>query len=288
MQNMEDEGSSMWVIDGTSEVYDSAIRHEGTRSIRITATTSTAAVPIQSKLKWYDNTKKYTLHSWIKTQNAAEVNVSIQYFSSRTAYNPVSTEDLLSTALNGRNDWTFCQREITIPENCLYYLIVCTVGNGMAWFDEVGLIEWTPWQDVSLLQAIPTPNDYYWMQIKSMANPKSLRVSYSEAAYQLAAPVSLRSGYVPLVSRLLNYPNPCNPETTISFYLSDASQVNLSIYNVKGQKVKQLHDGMLSIGKQTFHWNGRDNAEHQVGSGLYFYRVDTEHSTALRKVILLK
>ncbi len=160
MGNMEDEGSAMFDINQTNETYSTDYFHEGLRSLSIVAASGTASVPIKNKMKWYDNNKKYTLHAWIKSRGATNVNIDIQYFNSRTADNPNSTESMLATPVSGVTEWTFYSREITIPSNCSYYIIVCKVGNGTGWFDEVGLIEWTPWQDVAMLGTVPAPNDY--------------------------------------------------------------------------------------------------------------------------------
>lgn len=95
---------------------------------------------------------------------------------------------------------------------------------------------------------------------------------------------------VPVVSNMLlqNYPNPFNPETTISFDLPQTAPANLSIYNVKGQLVKNLVNGNLEFGRHTYVWNGTDNAGQSVPSGLYFYRLTSNGQTENRKMMLLK
>ena len=86
-----------------------------------------------------------------------------------------------------------------------------------------------------------------------------------------------------------NYPNPFNPETTISFSIPEASEVNVSIYNIKGQKVKTLLDGKLSTGKHSVVWYGDDELGNQAGSGIYFYQLAMNDKVAkVRKCLLLK
>lgn len=86
-----------------------------------------------------------------------------------------------------------------------------------------------------------------------------------------------------------NYPNPFNPETSISFDLTRNDTVSLSVYNVRGQLVKTLIDNeTLEKGNHLRVWNGTDNQERTVGSGVYFYRLQGEKASQTRKMLLLK
>lgn len=87
---------------------------------------------------------------------------------------------------------------------------------------------------------------------------------------------------------LANYPNPFNPSTTISFNLSAESNVDIVVYNVKGQKVKQLVKDQLSVGQHSIEWNGKDTNNKSVSSGMYFYKISAGKSSAMRKMLLLK
>ncbi len=80
-----------------------------------------------------------------------------------------------------------------------------------------------------------------------------------------------------------NYPNPFNPTTIISFNLPAASRVDLSVYNVLGQKVTTLIDGRLEAGPQEVEWNATG-----YSSGVYFYRIATDANVETRKMVLLK
>ncbi len=86
-----------------------------------------------------------------------------------------------------------------------------------------------------------------------------------------------------------NYPNPFNPTTTISFTLPAASHVTLAIYNVLGQKVRTLiNDKMATAGTHFQKWDGKDDFGHQVASGIYFYKLKTDHHTAIKKMVMMK
>ncbi len=85
-----------------------------------------------------------------------------------------------------------------------------------------------------------------------------------------------------------NYPNPFNPSTTISFSLTKRSHVELSIYNLLGQKVINLIDKELSAGNYRTSWDGRDKFGDETAGGVYFYRLKTGESSQTRKMVLLK
>jgi len=85
-----------------------------------------------------------------------------------------------------------------------------------------------------------------------------------------------------------NYPNPFNQSTTISYSLSKASHVNLTIYNLLGRKVRTLVDESQPVGYKTIAWDGQDNKGHSVSSGIYFYRLKTIGFEEAKKMLFLK
>lgn len=88
---------------------------------------------------------------------------------------------------------------------------------------------------------------------------------------------------------LINYPNPFNPATTISFSIQNDSKVNLSIYNIKGQKINTLAHNEFTKGSYSIIWNGDDNFGNSVSSGIYLYKLNVNDKTeAVKKCLLLK
>jgi hypothetical protein len=85
-----------------------------------------------------------------------------------------------------------------------------------------------------------------------------------------------------------NHPNPFNPSTSIEFSIQNYSKVNLSIYNIKGQKVKTLVNEVLPAGEHSVIWNGRDSNDKRVSSGVYFYKLKAGDFQKVRKMVLLK
>ena len=94
----------------------------------------------------------------------------------------------------------------------------------------------------------------------------------------------------PVVNALYqNSPNPFNPETKINFELKEDYQVNIEIYNMKGQRVRQLVKNQLDAGSHSVIWDGKDDSQKAVSSGIYFYRMRAgENFNNTRKMILLK
>jgi hypothetical protein len=84
-----------------------------------------------------------------------------------------------------------------------------------------------------------------------------------------------------------NYPNPFNPSTVIRFSLPVPEDVRIEVYNVLGQRVSVLHNGILHAGNHNLVWDGKDDNGTRVSSGVYFCRMVTDNYTASRKMVLL-
>jgi flagellar hook assembly protein FlgD len=85
-----------------------------------------------------------------------------------------------------------------------------------------------------------------------------------------------------------NYPNPFNPETVIKYALPEDCHVELTIYNILGQKVKTLINQSQVAGYKTVHWNGRDDEGNELASGVLFYKIKTPKYSETKKMILLR
>ncbi|MCL1827750.1 MAG: T9SS type A sorting domain-containing protein, partial [Candidatus Cloacimonetes bacterium] len=89
-------------------------------------------------------------------------------------------------------------------------------------------------------------------------------------------------------SLLQNYPNPFNPITTIDFSIKRDGNVQIFVYNIKGQLVNTLLNEPKKAGQHQVRWNGIDHQNKAVASGLYFYKIQTENFTDVKKMILVK
>jgi len=86
----------------------------------------------------------------------------------------------------------------------------------------------------------------------------------------------------------INFPNPFNPSTIIHFNVPQESKVELSIYNIRGQKVKTLCNEVLLSGNHEYIWEGKNSTNNAVASGIYFIHLNNGEKTKVRKVLLLK
>jgi len=85
-----------------------------------------------------------------------------------------------------------------------------------------------------------------------------------------------------------NFPNPFNPQTTIRFSLPATAAATVAVFNVCGQKVCTLFDGIATAGEHSLIWDGTDDNHRPVASGVYFYRLATETESTGRTMVLLK
>ncbi len=103
------------------------------------------------------------------------------------------------------------------------------------------------------------------------------------------APVANEDPVNPVITALKgNHPNPFNPSTTISFSLKEKGPLTLEIYNILGQKVTTLVNGVMDKGTHNVVWNGKDSKGRSVASGIFFYRMKSGAYTSTKKMIMMK
>jgi len=131
--------------------------------------------------------------------------------------------------------------------------------------------------------------------IKEGASPDFSKITIGE----LMVDESVFSGTIPLKQpsqNLLptefslgnNYPNPFNPVTNISFDLPTPSNIQVTVFNLLGQKVRSLASGYYEAGNHTVTWDATDDTRSVVASGVYFYQLRTDNLTLNKKMVLMK
>jgi len=131
---------------------------------------------------------------------------------------------------------------------------------------------------------------YYWLESVSYSGDTD---KFGPIALQIPGGDDGQSPDVPLTYGLLgNYPNPFNPQTTISFCLESPGQVKVDIFNLKGQKVRELCNREISDSEvdQVINlvWDGNDSQGRLVSSGIYFAVMNYANTVETGKMILLK
>ena len=92
---------------------------------------------------------------------------------------------------------------------------------------------------------------------------------------------------------LPNYPNPFNPETWIPYHLANPSEVQITIYDTRGTVVRHLdlghqQEGYYTSRSRAAYWDGCNDIGEKVSSGIYFYQLQTDKTSLLRKMVILK
>ncbi len=294
--NFEDEGCSLWEINHPDEWYDTSQSHKGSRSLcqKRTAGLLPLNTNLEENFLIYSDSSSYTLHSYIKTENLSGAGILTQFFESRTSTSPVgSVEIIADTASNSA--WKFYTADFNLPSNADFINIRLRTdapqsGTSYSWFDDTGIIEWTDWQNYSPFLEIIYPNDYYWIQLSNDNQTLSARLVYIATSFEDYIPTS--SEAVELLPQKFmlsqNYPNPFNPSTKIEFELPNPGNISLKVYNILGQEVKTLMNGLGSRGKNMVTWKGDDNSGRLVSSGIYFYRLESGGASITKKLMVLR
>ena len=129
-------------------------------------------------------------------------------------------------------------------------------------------------------------NTVYWYWIEDVS---------SDGEAELHEPITLSIPFedTPIIPDVYglrqNFPNPFNPSTSISFVLAEDDDVELIIYNVKGEKLKSIYNNHVYADQiTTAIWDGNDTVGKPVSSGVYFYRLVTDKKVYQNKMLLVK
>jgi len=128
-------------------------------------------------------------------------------------------------------------------------------------------------------------SQYYWLQTVALDGSSV----YTNPLYFYSNVSVADVTSMPLqVNLAQNYPNPFNPVTNIAFSMSRDADVDLAVYNVRGQRVATLAQGNMPAGNHSVQWNGADEYGRSVASGVYLCRLTVGNTTQFRKMVLTK
>lgn len=295
----EDEGATFWYNNTDDEWLDETESLEGLRSLALRRqhnSSGEVGTDLEKHLPC-DPTLRHSFTGAIKGQNTEGANIRARFYNSRTASTPISSTDL-GAALSGDFDWLDRWLSLDTPETGTYFELRCTMqppadGEAMAWYDELKMIEWDEWQAGGPDMEVPHPNNYRFVQIRSMnTGLAAATLRYEETGYAAVgtgAPVETPAAAAVL---LRPYPNPFNPATTLTLVApSGAGRVDakLTIYDLRGRRLVTIFDGSIERGtRRVFTWRGRDDRGRSLSSGIYFARAKVGSESASTKLILLK
>lgn len=177
-------------------------------------------------------------------------------------------------------------------DNPWYYLVVAKSNGEDVTISNIGetiiytaalSVEMQPDWNLEDLHAVAIIQDWDSLEILQAAQVNLYPTSVNDPA--VPAEISLHQ----------NFPNPFNPSTTISFSLTteNTETTELIIYNLKGQKVKEFNVTLSGVEREgntnySITWNGNDDSDNPVSSGIYFYKLRAGKYTSTKKMILMK
>jgi len=132
------------------------------------------------------------------------------------------------------------------------------------------------------------PDWYEFPSYDLAGNPRIYGDQVDLGAYEWQGQTGINDPVTAPVFSLRNYPNPFNPETTITYSLPEATKMRLDIYNLKGQLVKTLVNEAKAAGEYSVIWKGTDDSHHPVSSGIYIYKMSAGKYNSTRRMILMK
>ncbi|MCB5271024.1 MAG: T9SS type A sorting domain-containing protein [Candidatus Cloacimonetes bacterium] len=132
------------------------------------------------------------------------------------------------------------------------------------------------------------PDWYEFPSYDLAGDPRIFGDQVDLGAYEWQGQTDLEDLLAAPAFSMSNYPNPFNPQTTISYSLKEASVLRIDIYNLKGQLVKTLVNEAKGPGKHSIVWQGDDDNDRSVASGLYYYRMTAGKYSSTKKMILMK
>jgi len=128
-----------------------------------------------------------------------------------------------------------------------------------------------------------------WYVFAEDGNSNRRSQSIFDFGIQISTGIDLQDQTVPEdFSMSQNYPNPFNSITTIDYAIPRTVPVQIIIYNILGQEIAVLVNGLQTPGFYTCRWNGRNQQHEQVESGIYLYSIRAGHFSRTAKMILLK
>ncbi|MBM3317161.1 MAG: CapA family protein, partial [Candidatus Eisenbacteria bacterium] len=288
-----DEGYRMWNLNSSDEWLDEETVYEGRYSLvlhRHASNSGNVTTLLDRHIPAADSLC-YGLTGWMKTDNAAGAEFSVRLYTSRYNWTPLASL-AMGEAIGGTSDWSWYAADFDAVPGGRYFNVRCNLdrpasGDAYAWFDDLRVIEWQPWQALAAPLDVPHPNNYRFVQLRTEAPGDSAVVVYEEtsladALFSAAPPV--RPPAAPRARLLGARPNPVRTTALIAYDLAEAARVELAVHDVSGRLVTRLARGELQpAGRHAVEWRPE-----RLASGLYFVRLKAGGDHLAGKLILLR
>ncbi|MBU1701615.1 MAG: CapA family protein, partial [Candidatus Eisenbacteria bacterium] len=298
--NFEDEGATFWDDNTSDEWLDASEAHSGQRSLALRRhdyDSAPVGTDLEKNLPCYPE-HRHTCAGYLKAENAKDAIIMNRFYSSRTSTTPIISTDI-GDRFSGSQDWTFRWQDLETPENAIYFDIRCendapSSGTGMAWFDDLKLIQWEPWFTGQTPVSVPSPNNHRFIQIRTTDTAVAeATINYKTTSYN-PNPADAPDPMVRIseASWIRNFPNPARGNTTIELRLPQATGplvVDLAIFYIQGRRVANLFKGRVTGGTPyTYQWDGSDDRGRGLASGVYFSRAVVNGDARSQKILILR
>jgi len=136
---------------------------------------------------------------------------------------------------------------------------------------------------VGIYPSAPLDSSYFNFTKSSTDNGGPWVGEMSNTGEPFVSPVTASASLLTQYSLAQNYPNPFNPLTTIGFFLPQTALVKMAVYDIQGRQIATLVDGVRQAGMQEVTWDATG-----LPSGIYFYRLEAEGFSDVKKMMLVK
>jgi hypothetical protein len=289
-----DEGYHVWNLNSSGEWITTSTVYEGEHALALSRehNASDNVVTMMARHLPAEPENRYSVSGWMATENAENAKFSVRFYSTRYTWNHLSNEDM-GAPVDGTTDWTYYTASFAAPEHGNYLNVRCNLDRpnsdvGFAYFDDLRIMEWLPWEALALPLDIPHPNNYRFVQLRVPYEPAAVTVSYEETAlvdgdFPQTLPPAEERPPVQVLLRGAN-PNPFRSGTTISYRLSATAEVSLEIFDVTGRMVARMADKEV----QRPGWHRVTWEADQQPSGVYFTRLQVDGQAYARKMVLMR
>ncbi|MCK9279487.1 MAG: T9SS type A sorting domain-containing protein [Melioribacteraceae bacterium] len=241
---------------------------------------------------------------WIKTESLTDKET---YIISHGSYDnrykiSISAKKLrwtIKTNNSVNNGIIDLDSELSLKSNSLYHCVASYNGTDLEiWIngDLNGFTQWsgkllTSSQDLMISQMLPGNVNYNFKGNIDEVRIYDNILLPSEIKKLIDIPVSVKEKkeQIPTETKLVsNYPNPFNPSTVINYLVSSPGVVKIEIYNLLGEKIKELVNEEKPIGNYVTRWEGKNENGNIVSSGIYFCILSNKSSISKLKLLLIK
>ena len=207
-----------------------------------------------------------------------------------------SVDSINITQLNALDNFTLKWTEsANVDQDTIDYIVYANVGqySKEEIYDTTGLSYPIPYQDIAeeAFRDVPGNNATIRFSVWAYDGTDSLKISGDDRVLYVNRYeyLKLEENGIPSSFALHdNYPNPFNPKTQIRFNLPQRNNVNITIYNMLGQKVKVFSMINTPAGTHSITWNAANQNGQPLSAGVYLYQMISKDFVQTRKMVLLK